>query len=71
MMKATGRVIGRATTIGELTRFRRATASVGVTASCRDISTSKQPTSYGGRGAVGETTRELQTVASYIGIYAN
>ncbi len=36
-----------------------------------DTSTSGQTTSAGGSGAVGKTTRQLQSVTSYTGIYAN
>ena len=71
---ATGRVVrssGTATTIGGLIGDSRATASGTVSNSYWDTSTSGQSTSAGGSGAVGKTTRQLQTVTTYTGIYAN
>ena len=68
---STGRVTrsgGTATTIGGL--IGQATAGT-ISASYWDTSTSGQTTSAGGSGVVGKTTRQLQTVTSYSGIYAN
>ena len=68
---STGRVSrssGSATTIGGLIGQVSAGA---VTASYWDTSTSGQTTSAGGSGAVGKTTRQLQTPTGYNGIYAN
>ena len=48
-----------------------AISSPTVTASYWDTSTSGQTTSAGGSGAVGKTTRQLQTPTGYNGIYAN
>ena len=71
---STGRVVrstGSATTIGGLIGGERATASGTVSNSYWDTSTSGQTTSAGGSGVVGKTTRQLQSVTSYTGIYAN
>ena len=71
---STGRVArssGSAATIGGLIGDSRAAASGTVTASYWDTSTSGQTTSAGGSGVVGKTTRQLQSVTSYTGIYAN
>ena len=68
---STGRVsrsTGSDTTIGGL--IGQVTAG-SVTASYWDTSTSGQSTSAGGSGAVGKTTRQLQTPTGYTGIYAN
>ncbi len=68
---STGRVSrssGTATTIGGLIGN---VAAGTVTASYWDTSTSGQTTSAGGSGAVGKTTRQLQTPTGYTGIYAN
>ena len=69
---ATGRVVrssGTATTIGGL--IGSTLSSPTVTASYWDTATSGQTASAGGSGVVGKTTRQLQTVTSYTGIYAN
>ena len=69
---ATGRVVRSsetATTIGGL--IGNAYSSPPVTASYWDTSTSGQTASAGGSGVVGKTTRELQSVTTYTGIYAN
>ena len=71
---STGRVArssGSAATIGGLIGDSRAAASGTVTNSYWDTSTSGQSTSAGGSGAVGKTTRQLQTPTTYTGIYAN
>ncbi len=68
---ATGRVSGSATNIGGLIGVSRAAASGSVSNSYWDTSTSGQSTSAGGSGAVGKTTRQLQTPTDYNGIYAN
>ena len=68
---STGRVnrsSGTATNIGGLIGN---VASGSLTASYWDTSTSGQSTSAGGSGAVGKTTRQLQTPTGYTGIYAN
>ena len=65
---ATGRVVGTFL-IGGLIGNRHAAATV--TASYWDTSTSGQTTSAGGSGVTGKTTRQLQSVTSYTGIYAN
>ena len=65
---ATGRIVGTLFTgglAGQVAAQGRATASYW------DTSTSGQSTSDGGSGAVGKTTRQLQTVTGYTGIYAN
>ena len=69
---STGRVVrssGTATTIGGL--IGSIVSDSTVTASYWDTSTSGQTTSAGGSGVVGKTTRELQSVTTYTGIYAN
>ena len=71
---STSRVVrssGSATTIGGLIGGERATASGSVSNNYWDTSTSGQTTSAGGSGVTGKTTRQLQTVTSYTGIYAN
>ncbi len=71
---STGRVArssGTATSIGGLIGDSRATASGTVSNSYWDTSTSGQTTSAGGSGVTGKTTRQLQIVTSYTGIYAN
>ena len=69
---STGRVnraSGTATNIGGL--IGSVVSGPTVTASYWDTSTSGQSTSAGGSGAVGKTTRELQTPTGYTGIYAS
>ncbi len=43
---------------------------ISITASYWDTSTSGQTTSAGGSGVTGKTTRQLQSVTSYTGIYS-
>ena len=64
---STGRVTSAGSNVGGLIGG----ALVGATNSYWDTSTSGQSTSAGGSGAVGKTTRQLQTPTGYTGIYAN
>ena len=69
---STGRVNGTLSHLtGGLLGTRQAVTAAVVTASYWDTSTSGQTTSAGGSGAVGKTTRQLQTPTDYTGIYAN
>ena len=65
---ATSRVVGTFL-IGGLIGNRHAAATI--TNSYWDTSTSGQSTSAGGSGVTGKTTRQLQSITSYTGIYAN
>ena len=68
---ATGKVVGTLTThTGGLIGSQGGTTT-NITNNYWDTSASGQSTSAGGSGVVGKTTRELQTVTSYTGIYAN
>ena len=66
---ATGR--GSATTGSFGGLIGTAISSPTVTANYWDTSTSGTTTSAGGSGVTGKTTRELQSVTTYTGIYAN
>ena len=69
---STGRVnrsSGSATSFGGLIGLTRTVATTSN--NYWDTSTSGQTASAGGSGVVGKTTRQLQSVTSYTGIYAN
>ena len=69
---SSGRISGTLSHLtGGLLGTRQAVTAAVVTASYWDTSTSGQTTSAGGSGAVGKTTRQLQTPTGYTGIYAN
>ena len=68
---ATGKVVGTLTSHTGGLIGTQGGITANITNNYWDTSTSGQSTSAGGSGVVGKTTRELQTVTSYTGIYAN